>query len=72
MEDGVSNRKLGADTKKLEGNRQERTKNGSLEATLIAEDADRAWDTSRGSASLHATTRHRVGSRRRGLPGEIG
>jgi len=40
-----------------------------------AEEADRAWNASRVPASLHATTRHREGSRRRvvlGGRGELG
>ena len=41
------------------------------EAILSAEEADRAWDSSRVPASLHATTRHREGSRRRVLLGEL-
>ena len=37
-----------------------------------AEEADRAWNASRVPASLHATTRHREGSRRRVVLGGRG
>ena len=37
-----------------------------------AEEEDTAWNASRVPASLHATTRHREGSRRRVYPGGLG
>ncbi len=37
-----------------------------------AEEADRAWNASRVPASVHATTRHREGSRRRVVLGGRG
>jgi hypothetical protein len=75
VKDGGSCRKLGTGTKEVEGKkrkekkRKEKKRKGSLEFILCAEEADIAWNTSRVSASFHATTRHREGSRRRVLPG---
>ena len=58
--DGGSNRKLGTGTFEVEGNRQERTKESSWEFILCAEEADIAWNTSRGqrrSTRPHGTGR---------------
>jgi len=69
VEDGDSSRELGANTLELEGIL---TKGAAWSLFHARKKADIAWNNSRVAESLHATTRHREGSRRRVLSGGRG